>query len=169
MVEGEGGFILQEFARAHRGLSAAQLAHDVASAFLILETTLMRPDGPLRTVSFEQQEITANTTLRVFPLARRKDSAYAWISVGRAHNNDVCLPDVSVSKFHAYFKDEGGNLQLHDAKSRNGTFVDGEAVAPRGEGPAVVMKSGASVRFGNAQTSFLSAHDLHKMMGHLGG
>lgn len=64
----------------------------------------------------------------LFVLAVQKvRSVFAhMITVGRATNNDLILPDVSVSKFHAYFRQSGEQLELVDAGSTNGTKIRGD-------------------------------------------
>lgn len=161
------GIALDDLVSRFRSASDARDLERLAPGFLILGSALERPSGPLLTVSVPTaHEAPTTTALRVYPVARRAGSAYGWISVGRARNNDISLDDVSVSKFHAYFRQEDGVLYLLDARSRNGTFVDGQPVPARGRGLAVQVASGASVRFGNSHTSFVNATDLHRMLGH---
>jgi hypothetical protein len=69
------------------------------------------------------------------------------ISVGRARTNDVVLRHHSVSKFHAWFEcDEDERHYLSDAKSANGTRVNGADVARTS--PALVQP-GDEIRFGD--------------------
>jgi len=50
------------------------------------------------------------------------------VSVGRAMNCDVVIRDPSVSKLHGHFRDVGAESAFFtDAKSSNGTRVDGAA------------------------------------------
>jgi pSer/pThr/pTyr-binding forkhead associated (FHA) protein len=72
------------------------------------------------------------------------------ISVGRAHNNDIVLRHSSVSKFHAWLEcDEGRVFYVGDAKSKNGTKVNGEAVA----GELHRLAAGDEIRFGQVVTT----------------
>jgi pilus assembly protein CpaF len=50
------------------------------------------------------------------------------ITVGRADDNDICLPRSNVSKKHVRIAVEDGNVFVLDLKSRNGTFVNGRRV-----------------------------------------
>lgn len=86
-----------------------------------------------------------------FPIAKRDDSELSFVSIGRLAGNDVVLPSESISKFHAYVKaDESGALVLlQDGRSSNGTFVDGQPVGRRGEGPPTLLRNGCAVRFAN--------------------
>lgn len=51
------------------------------------------------------------------------------ITIGRRKNNGVCLPDLSVSGFHASITDEKGCLIIEDLNSTNGTFVNGQKIS----------------------------------------
>jgi two-component system, NtrC family, response regulator HydG len=53
------------------------------------------------------------------------------VSIGRHENNSVAIDDVAVSKHHCVVRPCGGRFQLHDLKSRNGTFVNGIPVTDR--------------------------------------
>jgi pilus assembly protein CpaF len=49
-------------------------------------------------------------------------------TVGRAPDNDICLPSGNVSKHHARFSLRGGQLFVTDLQSTNGTYVDGARI-----------------------------------------
>jgi len=84
-----------------------------------------------------------------------------FISVGRAENNDVAIPDRSLSIFHAFFTQHSdGRFLLQDAGSKNGTFVDGREVPAQARGRAVPVPDGALVRFGQVELTFLKAAGL---------
>ena len=50
------------------------------------------------------------------------------VSLGRHENNSVAIDDVAASKHHCVIRPSGGRFQVHDLKSRNGTFVNGVPV-----------------------------------------
>ncbi len=86
------------------------------------------------------------------------------ISVGRTRNNDIVIPDVSVSKFHAFFmRGKDGRLLLQDAGSRNGTYVGGALVAGR-EGQPTPVGSFSELRFGSVEMSFLMASEFRRFV-----
>jgi hypothetical protein len=92
---------------------------------------------------------SASGELIVVPIRHTGRSPYpSMITVGRTRNNDVVLPDVVVSKFHAFFKEEDGKLLLSDADSRNGTRVDDRPVAKQKAGKGTVVGPGMQIRFG---------------------
>jgi hypothetical protein len=80
------------------------------------------------------------------PLVKSTRNPYAgMITVGRAPNNDVCIPMGSVSKLHAYFQNEGANWVLRDSHSSFGTFVNDTKVHPDKPHP---IENGTQISFG---------------------
>lgn len=66
------------------------------------------------------------------------------ITVGRAPNNDIRYPLESLSKLHATLARSGPRWHIQDHSSRNGTFVNDEALAP---GKLRELNDGDQVRF----------------------
>lgn len=62
--------------------------------------------------------------VRGFRLSRRKP-----MTIGRDASNDIVLTDRSVSGHHAVIRFIQGEWLLADLDSRNGTFVNGSAIA----------------------------------------
>jgi pSer/pThr/pTyr-binding forkhead associated (FHA) protein len=77
------------------------------------------------------------------------------IILGRAVTSDIVILDPRVSKTHALFEEEGGDWELSDAGSRNGTWVGNLRLEPKGE-PAAV-KLGDVLSFGHCAFFFLDA------------
>ena len=50
------------------------------------------------------------------------------VTIGRRRTNTLCLPNLSVSGFHARITDEKGCLIIEDLDSTNGTIVNGEKI-----------------------------------------
>ncbi len=70
---------------------------------------------------------------RAIPLEKRdRDSSDHMIFLGRSANNDIVLLNKMVSKLHAYFCQVPGSrvMQLVDMNSTNGTFINGNRLAP---------------------------------------
>lgn len=68
--------------------------------------------------------------------------------IGRSASANITLTDISVSKLHAELRQEGDVWLLTDLGSTNGTFIDGQRLAPNL--PAQIP-SGSIVRMGNME------------------
>ena len=66
----------------------------------------------------------ADHPVRGFRLSRRKP-----MTIGRDTSNDIVLTDRSVSGHHAVIRLMQGEWVLADLESRNGTYVNGAAIA----------------------------------------
>lgn len=106
----------------------------------------------------------SNDNRFIFRVRRAPRSKFEFISIGRNEGNDIALPDPSVSRFHAFLREEGGKLLLQDARSGNGTFVKGEEVPRQGDGPARALQSGESVRFGDIHGVVVDAPGLVELL-----
>lgn len=71
------------------------------------------------------------------------------VHVGRSRNNDVVLPDKSVSSAHAKLQRRGNDWHLVDGDSKNGTYVDGSRVSGERKLPA-----SCEIRFGGVTALF---------------
>lgn len=66
------------------------------------------------------------------------------VSIGRNSNNDVVIPDSTVSGGHAKLVNEGGNWYIIDNGSTNGTFVNGTRINKQRISSNDVIKLGAA-------------------------
>lgn len=118
-------------------------------------TTLRRTNGradpspaPLGVSGLHER--LARTDLLVLPLRKRAAADRPFpnrVSVGRAGNSDLVLRDDSISRFHGYFATaEAGGFSLVDARSKNGTFLNGAPLTPL---EPAVLRAGDEVRFGD--------------------
>ncbi|MGE0130404.1 MAG: sigma 54-interacting transcriptional regulator [Blastocatellales bacterium] len=73
----------------------------------------------------------------------------AEVSVGRELDNQICLPDLSVSRRHFSIKQDGGQCHLLDHGSLNATVVNGMPVKQH------TLKSGDRIRVGDSVLLFL--------------
>ncbi len=80
--------------------------------------------------SYPAEESAADATM-VLPVRKTQDSFPSMITVGRTANNDLVVPDASVSRLHAWFRLVGTRIELSDAGSRNGTTVGGRPLPAR--------------------------------------
>ena len=151
-----------------RVLSARDFEDRHGSAFLLLTAAdLARPQGPASTevqlIGFDDDPAvaTASLALVAYPVQRTGRSVGHLITIGRATNNDISIPDLSISRFHAFLKvGETGSWQLQDAGSTNSTTVNGVSVPQQGHGSAVSLKSGDNVRLGQVELTFLGVDEL---------
>jgi pSer/pThr/pTyr-binding forkhead associated (FHA) protein len=90
------------------------------------------------------------------------------ITVGRTRNQDIVIAHASVSKFHAMFRtrQEGitSQLELADAGSRNGTWVNDQRLIIRG--PAVPVHRDDRIRFADIALTLVDAETLWKAVNH---
>lgn len=159
------GIPAQRMAEVTRQLDASTLTQEIAPAFLLCfaSTSLVRPGATAPALAVANDSATADLLLRFLPIRKKDHSPHSFVGLGRLDGNDLCLPDPSVSKFHAYFQEaapsDGRTFALVDADSTNGTFVERTRAPARG-GQPLLLKSGDSIRFGSVTTTFLSAEDV---------
>ena len=72
-------------------------------------------------------------------------------TIGRSPDNDIFLDDVTVSRKHAVVLQSGGELQIEDLGSLNGTFVNRRRIDA-----ATRLESGDEVQIGKYRLSFIS-------------
>ena len=168
------GIVLSELSRDPRGADEASLASTLSSAFFVRFTGVLKERlPPMATPAMfvgpaGDNEITGESLILVHPIARRPGTEHhPFVSVGRTDKNDICIGDEGVSKFHAYVKVVDTTFLLQDARSRNGTTIDGVAVAGRGLGDPLQLRTGQSIRFGGVDAVFLDAAALHELIGRI--
>lgn len=172
--EGRGsGIRIRELRSEARTLSLEDFEGRHGSAFLLLtEADLSVPKGPattevhLMSLDGKHAASTANLALVAFPVRRTGRSVGHLITVGRAANNDISIPDLSISRFHAFLKEDAGSggWQIQDAGSTNGTTVNGHPVAQQGHGPASSLKAGDNLRLGQVELTFLGVKELREFL-----
>jgi hypothetical protein len=167
---------LGAFSADARALGEADFAARHGGAFLLHEGNLdpsRRPIQPQQTLIMgrvlpadaggapARASGSPVSSLRIYPVRHTGRSPFPRIvTVGRTKNNDVVLADVSISKFHAFFKEEGGTYFLADGESRNGTFVDGERALSTKQGKPTMLRPGARVKFGAIEFRFIDMKEL---------
>jgi ABC-type multidrug transport system ATPase subunit len=97
----------------------------------------------------------ATSMVRILRPGRTTTPPAGATTIGRATDNDIVIPDVLASRHHATLVPTASGIEIHDERSINGTFVNGNRVdrALLGEGDVVtignidlVFKSGTLVR-----------------------
>ena len=83
--------------------------------------------------------LTGSATGQVFKLSR------GTITIGRANNAEIRIPDDGVSRHHARLRHDSRNLYLDDLDSRNGTFVNGQRVTA-----GALLREGDKIQIGRS-------------------
>ncbi len=109
-----------------------------------------------------KEQLSAKAT--IVPIRKKPSSFWDQITVGRAPNSDIVLPDPATSNVHAHFELDVDDhpMSVQDLGSSNGTFVNRIQLHPHTLTP---LRSGDCVRFG--QTVFY--YVTHKTLGELLG
>jgi pSer/pThr/pTyr-binding forkhead associated (FHA) protein len=140
----------EEFARTHPYffLVASSSAPETRDAFGQVD------DGE-RTRTTNPQSSAKVSLPMVFAVRKVQTAFPSMITVGRTSNNDLVIPDPDVSRFHAYFHVMSDRVELGDAGSANGTFLDGRKLPPKG--PIQIVIPGTRVRFAHYEFHFIDA------------
>lgn len=92
----------------------------------------------------KQQQINAKLIVKDGPNAGMVISMQSSrINIGRRESNELPLTDPNTSRLHAYIVLEAGEHVLHDAKSLNGTYVNGSRIVHKR------LKTNDCIRVGN--------------------
>jgi len=68
--------------------------------------------------------------------------------MGRRESNELPLTDMNTSRLHAYIYYEAGHHVISDAKSLNGTYVNGSRISQK------TLKSGDQIKIGHTLLSY---------------
>jgi len=149
----------EEFARLRPGpvlvVGGATLIGNPRDDFMTLSTPALHLD-PLH-----------DPNAFVVPVVKRSDTFPGIVWVGRDRPCDVWLPVQSVSKLHAQFVVKpGGGMELMDAGSKNGTFLNGKKLVDKK--PAAPVE-GDLIRFGHYDVRFFGPAGLWEFLRQPGG
>lgn len=106
-----------------------------------------------RNVSFDHGPQTGQTM--VLPVRKVQSTFPSMITVGRTANNDIVIGDINISRFHAYFRVFPDRIEIADAGSANGTFVEGKRLPAKGTAQLVIP--GETVAFAQLEFTLLDA------------
>lgn len=132
---------------------AANVVDDAGGRLKAMEAIPASPD----TMAFRggQESAAPASARRAYLLVEtsgapsvRFDLGAPLISIGRASDNDVIVDDAMVSRHHCQLKLQHGAYSLADLGSRNGSFVNGQAVSEIALGP------GDQIRIGETRLEF---------------
>src|SRR5437764_3920871 len=108
----------------------------------------------VNTATRDANDITSKGSLSRMDL-RPLEPKEGKLSVGR--EADVSIAQKSISKVHAWFAVNGGLLQIADAGSKNGTWLNGRALKPNEWLPVDV---GDTINFGSVNATIWAIDDL---------
>jgi hypothetical protein len=133
-------------------------AHDVNA-----DETLPFDEQIDETMPIGNVTLGALVHMEIFPLVKKAGASFAdRITIGRTSNNDLVLPDPSISRLHAYIRRDGRGWVVADGGSKNGSWLRGTSLEPRRERP---LESRAVLRLGDIDLTFYSADDLFAVLG----
>jgi hypothetical protein len=120
------------------------------------------PDQTMEVASAGSR-VEAEIELEVFPLVKKPGASFPdRITIGRTHNNDIAIVDHSVSRLHAYVRQQGPGWVVADAGSKNGSWLRGIALEARRE---QALPSRVVLRLGEVDLTFFVASDLFEALG----
>jgi hypothetical protein len=91
---------------------------------------------------------------RVFPIVKAAYSPRGPVLLGRTADNDVAIPEYSISKRHCFFEFQPGKLFVTDCGSTNGTIVNGQRLEPK---QPTLMNPGDTITLGRYAFMYQSA------------
>jgi hypothetical protein len=103
----------------------------------------------------------------VFPVRTTAtgDSDEGLFSIGRDEDNEIAVPDASISSVHALLRrSESGDFYIRDMDSLNGSFVNNNPVPTQEQGEAVKLESGDRVRLGGVRLTFLKEQEFRSLI-----
>ncbi len=147
----------------HRAEAMDDLSSGVHTLTIDEDETYEVPDNEIEETRPHGRELPDDIELEVYPLAKKPGASFPdRITIGRTSNNDVVIPDTSVSRLHAYVRRDKSGWLFADAGSKNGSQLRGIAVEPRKELP---LPSRATLRIGDVDLTFYVAADLYSALG----
>lgn len=98
----------------------------------------------------------------ILPLTKKQNTPFVdLITLGRTPNNDLTVAEMSISRFHAFFRRRRGRWFVCDAGSSNGTIVAGTRLEPRTEAE---LPAGCAISFGGIHGEFHSSDSLFDLL-----
>jgi hypothetical protein len=91
---------------------------------------------------------------RVFPIVKAPFSPRGPVLLGRTGDNDVAIPEYSISKRHCFFEFQPGQTLVCDCGSTNGTLLNGKKLEPK---TAVQLRGGEMITLGRYAFMFQTA------------
>ena len=99
-------------------------------------------------VAAGDQSILATSMMKILRPGKALESMPGAITIGRANDNDIVIPEVLASRHHATLLPTPNGTEIHDNRSINGTFVNGARV------DSALLRDGDVVTIGNIDLVF---------------
>lgn len=113
-----------------------------------------RSDGGTSIIDMDGLFACGRLTGRVFFVVKPHNSVPGPITLGRTSENDIAIPEYSVSRKHCIIARVGTEYRLTDMASTNGTTVDGVRLAPQKPMP---LRGGETISLGRLMLVFYFA------------
>jgi len=95
---------------------------------------------------------------RVFPVTKAAHTPRGPICLGRSGDNDVAIPEYSISKRQCFFDFDAEGVKITDCGSTNGTVVGDQPIAPA---EPILIRDGARISLGRFAFEFRTAAGFH--------
>jgi pSer/pThr/pTyr-binding forkhead associated (FHA) protein len=92
---------------------------------------------------------------RVFPVVKGKNSMPGPVSIGRTSDNDLAIPEYTISTRHCILAVVNGQYRLTDLGATNGTMVNDQKLSPR---KPCALSGGETLRMGRFTLLFHLPH-----------
>jgi hypothetical protein len=114
------------------------------------KTMVAAPSGP-------SKQATALVD-RVFTVNKAPHAQRGPIVLGRSADNDIAIPEYSISKRQCLFEFEPDGIKITDCGSTNGTIVEKDRIPAR---EPVTIKDGTKISLGRFEFVFHTAAGFH--------
>ncbi len=95
---------------------------------------------------------------RVFHVTKAPHAPRGPVRLGRSGENDIPIPEYSISKNQCYFEFEPEGVKITDCGSTNGTIVGDKPIAPA---EPTLIQDGARIALGRFAFEFRTALGFH--------
>jgi FHA domain len=141
---------LDDFARELRQIGEVGFRRRHVAPVLIVTGRAAKPgskgpEGATHRTGISHQGAALALIHRVFPIVKAAHARSGPVSVGRTSENDVVIPEYSISKRHCTFELGEGTMAIRDAGSTNGTLLNG---SPLGADAPVPLCGGETITMG---------------------
>jgi hypothetical protein len=110
----------------------------------------------------DQLSAAASVVNRVWRITKSDNGArQAGVSLGQSAENDIVVPEYTVSSQHCTFNYDRFGTTVTDLGSLNGTVVENESIAPH---KPVALRDGMVLTLGRLKVRYLTAASFSKLV-----